>query len=137
MEYHGILHPGAYCHPDQLLGLLDFPNDVGEIAIVRRNSSCAQAQRHTPAQTLTVPITNTDASSFLVVVGWQPSGIYAPTNDSLAEHLIHIAPTNGLDEDIDVAGRIGTEIDVIRMFVHIEREDRDTSDHGAAMIGRP
>jgi len=48
-----------------------------------------------------------------------------------------IFPTDYFHKGIDVTGSLGAEIQVVRVLVHIEREDRPTARQPMRVIGGP
>src|SRR5262245_66163870 len=55
----------------------------------------------------------------------------------LNEQSLHIVPANDVHECVDVARGLGTEVHLIGMLVHIEREDWRAARQCVAMVGRP
>src|SRR5262245_29987355 len=56
---------------------------------------------------------------------------------SLSEQSLDVAPANDVHEGIDIACRLGAEVHVIGVLVHIERENRRATRQGMAMVRRP
>src|SRR5262245_52346222 len=59
------------------------------------------------------------------------------TTRRLNKQSLHIVPANDVHEGVDVARRLGTEVHVIGVLVHIEREHRRAARQGVAMIRSP
>src|SRR5262249_60736126 len=55
----------------------------------------------------------------------------------LSEQSLYVAPANDVHEGIDIACRLGAEVHVIGVLVHIERENRRATRQGMAMVRRP
>src|SRR5215469_13615778 len=67
--------------------------------------------------------------SFLCTVG--------VTRDEAGEQLVGVRPAHGIHEHVHVAAGLGTEIHMVGMLVHIEREDGLPIGERVAMIGSP
>src|SRR6267143_7144517 len=50
--------------------------------------------------------------------------------------LLDCRPIDVAHERVDIRPRVGAEVDVVSVLVHVEREDRDAAGHRLAMIGR-
>ena len=74
---------------------------------------------------------------FFLLVFWAHCPVEPAPATRTPQNVVRIAPTNGVHEDIDVVCRLGAEIHVIGVLVHIEREDRDAAGQRVAVIGRP
>src|SRR5262245_35602636 len=66
-----------------------------------------------------------------------PKASYSGIPPYFGEKLIRIGPTNRAHESIGVARRLGAEVHVIGMLVHIERQDRNATRQHMAVICRP
>src|SRR5262245_22662273 len=55
----------------------------------------------------------------------------------MIEQTIRIAPADRRHISVDVGAHFGTKVDVIRMLVHIEREDWRTASESVAVIRCP
>jgi hypothetical protein len=60
-----------------------------------------------------------------------------PEARELAETFVRIVPAERPDECIHVTTGLGTEVDMIGMLVHIERDDRGPAGDSVAMVGCP
>src|SRR5207302_1225078 len=64
-----------------------------------------------------------------------------PQSKTLAKTLLiclrDALPVDVFHECIDVRGRVGAVVDMIRMLVHIEREDQDRASERMRVVGRP
>ena len=61
----------------------------------------------------------------------------ACSQTKLCVQTVCVRPTDRSHKSIDVARGLGAEIHVIRMFVHVERQDRRAARQGVTMICCP
>src|SRR4051812_545677 len=70
--------------------------------------------------------------------GLWPGSRFRPSRfENLIEQAIDVRPTDRLHEGVDISGRLGAEIHVVGMLVHVEGEDRRAAGQGVAMVGCP